>query len=216
MVTFLDIETKPMCGDDLQRVMPTFKPASNIKDEAKKQSSIEAKQVSFIEKAALSPLSGTVQSIGVLDDNDDYVLFDTETMCEYDMLEHFWSVMEGYQGTIVGWNILNFDLPFLCQRSWVYGIRPSILNLSVTYNRYTCEVLDLMQYMCLSKDQRSMSLSNALNMLDLDSKCDLDGLLPYEVYKKTPERYYAYLRRDVEALCDIYERLFYGKQCTKT
>ena len=207
MVCFIDIETKPMCDEELQRLMPTFKPAGNIKDPTKQQLSIQSKQVSYVEKAALSPTSGTIQSIGMIDASGEYNLYDTASMCERDMLGIFWDSFEPTGVTLVGWNILNFDLPFMCHRSWSLGVKPTILQPVIGYNRYRCEVLDLMQYMCLSKEQRCMSLSAALKLLNLAPKCDLDGLLPYEIYERCRKTYYSYLRRDVEALQDIYDRI---------
>tara|TARA_R110001592_G_scaffold356782_1_gene659199 strand:+ start:15164 stop:15796 length:633 start_codon:yes stop_codon:yes gene_type:complete len=207
MVSFIDIETKPMCEDDLHRSMPTFRPAANIKDPTKQQANIQAKQVSYIEKAALSPTSGTIQTIGVVDGAGDYQLFDTASRCEKDMLQDFWDYFQPTGTTLVGWNILNFDLPFMIHRSWALGVKPTILQRDIGYNRYRCEVLDLMQYMCLSKDQRQLSLSKALQLLGLAPKCDLDGLLPYEIYDRCEKTYYNYLKRDVEALVDIYDRI---------
>jgi len=52
-----------------------------------------------------------------------------------------------------------------------------------------------------------MSLSAALKLLGLPPKCDLDGLLPYEIYDRCEKTYYNYLKRDVEALVDIYDRI---------
>lgn len=206
MPTFFDIETKPMTADQLMGVMPPFNAPSNIKDPAKIAAAIEAKKASYIDKAALSPTTGIVQAIGVITSDSEYIC-----VCDEDekrLLELFWSIIEQeVSEPLVGWNILNFDLPFLVSRSWAHGIRVPILNYFVSYNRYTMSVLDLMQFMCLSKDTRTMSLSSALMMTGLQPKAETKGLLPYELFEQDKEAFFDYLQRDVQAVSDLYERL---------
>ena len=206
MPTFFDIETKPMTAEQLQGVMPAFNAPANIKDPAKIAAAIEAKQVSYIEKAALSPSSGVVQAIGVMLSGKYHVCVSDDD--EKSLLQWFWATIESEGSTtLVGWNILNFDLPFLVSRSWAHGIRVPILHYCVSYNRYTLPVLDLMQFMCLSRDSRTMSLSSALMMTGLQPKAETKGMLPYELYDQDIEAFFDYLRRDVQALADLYQRL---------
>jgi DNA polymerase elongation subunit (family B) len=206
MPTFFDIETKPMTAEQLMGVMPAFNAPANIKDPSKIAAAIESKQASYIEKAALSPSSGIVQAIGVMASGEDHICVSDED--EKSMLQWFWATIEAEGSTtLVGWNILNFDLPFLVSRSWAHGIRVPILNYYVSYNRYTLPVLDLMQFMCLSRDTRTMSLSSALMMTGLQPKAETKGLLPYELYEQDKEAFFDYLQRDVQALADLYERL---------
>ena len=141
---YLDIETGPLPEEQLLKLMKPFDPESvkvgNIKDPAKiaaKLADAESKQKeSFIRAAALHPMRGEVLLIGLLVckgheggayesiGNDDGEAF---------MLTSFWNKIRQLQagGTqesiqIVGWNIFEFDLPFLYTRSWKHDVRPPL------------------------------------------------------------------------------------------
>lgn len=76
----------------------------------------------WINRAALSPLTGQVLAIGSVAGLDMPVeIYGGCNMTEGSILECFWAayarvVSEG--GKLIGWNIFGFDLPFLIVRSW--------------------------------------------------------------------------------------------------
>lgn len=111
----------------------------------------------------LSPLTGRIVAIGVLDDEKGKgaVYFDTKKgvvseseengmklkpMTEKEMLEHFWRGVAEYE-TFVSFNGRGFDVPFLMVRSAVHGIRPTKDLMSNRYlgsQDYDARHIDLM------------------------------------------------------------------------
>ncbi|MBI5401093.1 MAG: ribonuclease H-like domain-containing protein [Candidatus Yonathbacteria bacterium] len=111
----------------------------------------------------LSPLTGRIVAIGVLDDEKGKgaVYFDApnaraidreengmklKPMNEKEMLEHFWRGVAEYE-TFISFNGRGFDVPFLMVRSAVHGIRPTKDLMSNRYlgnQDYDSRHIDLM------------------------------------------------------------------------
>jgi hypothetical protein len=80
----------------------------------------------FVEKAPLSPTTGTVLAIGYLGSNGQQVLSGSDGEDEPTILREFWGNVErclAGKHLMIGFNIYGFDLPFLIRRSWKHGIR---------------------------------------------------------------------------------------------
>jgi hypothetical protein len=123
-----DIETGPLPDDQLLPMMPLFDPAEvkcgNL-GPAKAVEKIAAAEAShkarFIERAALSALTGRVLAIGY--DYGAEILIQGET--ERENLLGFWQLVESRLARakkLVGHNIFGFDLPFLMHRSWALRV----------------------------------------------------------------------------------------------
>ncbi|MGA8153291.1 MAG: ribonuclease H-like domain-containing protein [Terriglobales bacterium] len=95
------------------------------------------------EKGALDALRGRIVCIGVLIDNGEMV---TETsLCDDDerlVITEFWNTIKS-SDVIVGHNVIDFDLLFIRQRSWILGIQPS--RPLDTRKFYSTDVIDSMQ-----------------------------------------------------------------------
>jgi len=76
-------------------------------------------------KGALDALTGRIVCVGMLID-DGAALSETAIASEDEaqILTEFWSTIRPAD-VIVGHNIHEFDVPFLRQRSWILGIRPT-------------------------------------------------------------------------------------------
>ena len=126
----------------------------NMKDPAKIEAKIEAARLKFTmdksavaeqietarseawqtfrDRAALSPLTGRVLAVGwwnpdTPDSYAAYILEGKESVSEKEVIEHFLSLADAMLsdgGSLVGHNIIGFDLPFLLRRGLKYGIRP--------------------------------------------------------------------------------------------
>lgn len=131
-----DIETKAQAADKLLASLPPFDPEAvkvgNIKDPAKiaeKMAQAEAKHKSdYLAKAALSPATGEVCAIGLLESDGKETLL-TSTAGGYDeatLLNAFWAHYRAEVMTRrtlwIGHNVLDFDLPFLVNRSRILGV----------------------------------------------------------------------------------------------
>ena len=96
-----------------------------------------------IEKGALDALTGRIVCIAILiDDGRSTSEIAVAYEDELQILTAFWDTIQP-SDVLVGHNILEFDLPFIRQRSWIFGIRPS---RSVDMRKYyTSDVQDTMQ-----------------------------------------------------------------------
>jgi hypothetical protein len=127
-----DVETGPLAESELSALLPPFDPAEvktgNLKDPAKiaeKLAEAEANhRRDFFDKAALDPLTGRVIAIGMLDlETDHFFIIGHDD--EARTLREFWEAARGDMGRInplIGFNICNFDLPFLFRRSWKHRV----------------------------------------------------------------------------------------------
>ena len=94
-------------------------------------------------KGALDALTGRIVCVGMLID-DGASLDEMAIACEDEaqILTEFWGTIHP-QDVIVGHNVHEFDVPFIRQRSWILGIRPS---RSIDLRKfYTVDIKDTMQ-----------------------------------------------------------------------
>ncbi|MFA6393617.1 MAG: ribonuclease H-like domain-containing protein [Patescibacteria group bacterium] len=126
----------------------------------------------------LSPLTGEIVAIGVLDgDKDKGAVYyqapgakekDSEEggikfrpMSEKEMLEHFWDVAEKYD-EFVSFNGRGFDAPYMMIRSAIHGIRPSrdlMFNRYLSSQKYVnAKHIDLMDQLSFYGATRNKSL----------------------------------------------------------
>lgn len=94
-------------------------------------------------KGALDALTGRVVCVGMLIDDgtqlEELAITDEN---EVNILTKFWATIRPTD-VIVGHNVHEFDIPFIRQRSWILGIRPSrTIDLR---KFYTADVWDSMQ-----------------------------------------------------------------------
>lgn len=156
--TVFDIETEALPDEELAELIPAFAEFDasvvkfgNIKDKAKIEQKIqvarEQHQVDrkkarskFIDRAALSPMTGKLAAIGYLRGDGETVLDigveplepEDRTCCEQVMLDAFWDhyvYCRRKKTSLMGFNSNHFDLPFLIRRSWKHRIAvpPSVL-----------------------------------------------------------------------------------------
>jgi DNA polymerase elongation subunit (family B) len=95
------------------------------------------------EKGALDAITGRVVCVGMLIDDGDTaseIMFAGED--EHVLVSGFWNTVRPGD-VIVGHNVLDFDIQFLRQRSWILGIQPS--RIIDTRKYYTSDVIDTLQ-----------------------------------------------------------------------
>ena len=143
----IDIET----GADFRAVQeflppyPAFDPSTvatgNLKDPDKIQAKIEASAHKhradeekaahdFRDGAALHAWTGEVLAVGIqLPTGEQRIIHGDER----DILTNTWAYLQKAMddfAQIVGFNIKDFDIPFLVRRGWKYGIRPPVHFIS--------------------------------------------------------------------------------------
>ena len=129
---FFDIETGPMREDELAMIYheKTLEEFSTTCDKRWKPDTIAAKYEdykitawdTFVEKAALSAVTGRVLLIGIVE-GDKWLSIFHKT--EAENLAIFWARVECWLSDkclIIDHNSNAFDLPFLVRRSWMLGV----------------------------------------------------------------------------------------------
>jgi hypothetical protein len=187
--------------------MPEFSAPSNYKDETKITESIAAQRATWMEKAALSAVSGKVLVIGLRREGITWML-DSEH--EGENLKLFWGIIEECvreRRIIVGFNIERFDFPFLVRRSWLHGVPVpdgifcpprGYLNSSI--------FIDLMTEWGCGDRQDRISLGTLAKFLGLGEK-NGDGNDFHILWATERKLAVAYLENDLALCARIMERL---------
>lgn len=194
-VTIFDIETAPASVERLERVMPEFEAPSNYKDADKIAASIKEQKARWIEKAALSPLTGQVLCIGVREPGGAITILDGGGD-EARLLVEWRELVEssGYSRYFAGFNIYSFDLPFLIRRAWHFGIAPCVrsgLNLRRLENW-----IDLREVWQCGDKQAEGSLNAIAKFFGIGAKTGSGKDFPY-LWGSDREAAADYLRNDL-------------------
>lgn len=195
-ILYFDIETGT--APDYLNFMPDeFSISKVLKDESKiKEAKRKAKE-DFLQKCCLSPITGRIIAIGTGDEKSCSIMHE-EIMSEKEMLENFWKMIKehlgsSYQNIICGWNIKSFDLPFLCTRSWKYGIVPEY-NIK---QRYSDVFIDLTELFSFKYKDSFVSLDTASRFLGFEGK-EIQVSKHYEsIYKVDKEKALKHLENDI-------------------
>jgi hypothetical protein len=216
-----DIETGPLPENELLAMLPAFDPAEvktgNLKDPAKIAEKIAEAEANhrrdFIERAALDPLTGRVVAIGVMlaaphpdplpSAKREKKFFIIGHDDEAQTLREFWALVRGEMdrlNPLVGFNIFNFDLPFLFRRSWKHRVP---VPFGLRRGRYWDDQLtDLRDCWQLGDRQAKGSLDSIAKHLGVGAK-NGDGKAFPELWQSDRQSAEAYLRNDVELTAKV-------------
>ena len=229
-INTFDIETGPLAESELSTLLPPFDPAEvktgNLKDPAKIMEKIAEAEANhrrdFFDKAALDPITGRVVAIGVLADGHQADGHQTDSHhegCQRDYAEgeffiighedeartltEFWKLVRGEMGRInplIGFNIFNFDLPFLIKRSWKLRVP---VPFGLRRGRYwSDQICDLRECWQLGDRQAKGSLDAIARHLGVGCK-NGDGKAFAELWATDRAKAEAYLRNDVELTAKV-------------
>lgn len=168
---------------------------------------------------SLNPQHGRILCIGVIVERDDHVSQRgvlgrcRETgrfhLDEGRTLRSFWNLLRGFdprRDLLVGFNLLDFDLHFICTRSVIRRVKPS---LAVCFARYrAAPVFDCMWE--FTHWRHRIKLDDLARVLGLESpKQDgVDGSRVYDLFAEGRHQEIAdYCMRDCECTRAIYRRI---------
>jgi uncharacterized protein YprB with RNaseH-like and TPR domain len=208
-----DLETGPLAESELVAMMPAFDPADvkcgNLGPEKAAQKIAEAEanhRREFFDKAALDPLTGRVVAIGMLDiETNAFSIIGHDD--EAQTLREFWAAVRGDMGRLnplIGFNIFNFDLPFLFRRSWKHRIE---VPFGLRRGRYwSDQLVDLRDAWQLGDRQARGSLDSIAKHLGVGAK-NGDGKAFAELWQSDRKQAEAYLRNDIKLTAKIADAL---------
>lgn len=199
----LDIETRGL-PEELQReVMPQEWPTGNIKDPEKIKNAVAEKEKAWLEGAALDAARGEVLAIGVILDGGPEII---HGMDESMMLLLFRSkATEHAHKTVVGHNLLSFDIPFLCRRMWKHGIAPPRHWLDCSSFKARWAFDTMLAWSCGNRDQR-IGLDLLAWHLGVGRKVG-NGKDFAKLYETDQSKALEYLRNDLELTEKIYQKM---------
>ena len=170
----------------------------------------------FVEKAALSPLTGQVLAAGFWDTTkpEQPLLtcvqegFDEKALVE-SVLAMLDAALSGGQ-RLVGHNIIAFDIPFLIRRGLFYGIKPPI-TLTNQLNAYNpSNIIDTMRFWQFgNRSEATVSLNTLASFFGTTQKNGNGALFHKKFFGTETERSEAiqYLYNDIIMTVEIAEKL---------
>lgn len=199
-ILFFDIET-----------LPAEKELRNILTEIHKKKVIDGKNVkeleAFLADTAFDGAFGRIACISYVINNEG-----VKTLCqtEQEMLNEFWKIARSID-LFVGFNIIDFDMRFIYQRSIIKGIRPT---RDLTFARYRNNPMyDLMHEWSKWNLQNKISLDSLAKALNLPSSKDgeIEGK---DVAKAWDDgrikEICEYCEKDVELTRKIYKKMTFS------
>jgi len=156
-----DIETGP-AENALSYFFRSEVKLGNLKDPNKIEAKLAEAEDEFLDKAALSPITGKVLAVGLTDGEVHEVLtYVSEKEIITETLERIGSQLM-QQRPVVGWNIIKFDFPFLFKRAMMLGVLwpKHIWDLKKGYAH--SQIIDLMRYWNMG-DWKEMTKMDTVN-----------------------------------------------------
>ncbi len=198
-----DIETE--ASPEALALVPEPKAPKNYKDPDKIAQYVAEKKLELTSNAALDPDLGHIAAIGIRQGlygtSKALLLGDAGIPNERVLIGTFWEFFYASAGMCAGYNILEFDLPFLLRRSFDLGLKPSrqpdmrkwgsSLSLDLYQVLYHGKPGHGLKWVC-----KRYGIPNSLDELDGSQFAEMDPATRRE-----------YVRNDVELTAQLLERM---------
>jgi len=191
---YFDIETLP--ADESK-----FKTLEKLYKKKKKKGIDKGSLEEYIESTGLDGAWGRIFCLSYAMNDDPVECLSGE---EKDIIKTFWKIAP-QADLYIGFNVLDFDLKFILQRSIIHQIQPSV---DISFARYRdFPVYDIMWEW--TKWQYKISMDELAQALGLPtSKTALDGSAVHEYYQKGKyKEIQKYCNADVELTRKIFKRM---------
>lgn len=201
---FLDIETLPAPEHmhEVLREIHEYKKRKKHRNGEKYSTSFE----NFLAGTGLDGTFGRILCISyAIDDGMVSCICDED---ERKVLKNFWEAAKDVD-LFVGFNVMDFDLKYIIQRSIIHGVKPKT-KVRLSFARYRSEpIYDIMHEWNQWSGRGSVSLDSLARALGIDSSKKLmDGSEVYTYYKKGKiKEICAYCNADVEVTRKIYKKM---------
>jgi hypothetical protein len=204
MKLFLDIETLPVAGSQLEIIKQFYKEIQEKKGSSVKNG---VDFETYMRNTSFQGEFGRIFCIGYATDNEEAKCLSGD---EKKILKDFWELARDAT-LFIGHNIMEFDLRFIYKRSCIYQIKPS---RDLSFARYRNEpIFDTMkEWEKWSSQGASLhKLSIALGLVSPKEE-GIDGSKVYDYYLAgKQDEIIKYCIRDVEATREVYKRITFSK-----
>jgi hypothetical protein len=217
----IDIETVPghesWIKDD---IVKTIAPPGNIKKPESKAAWMKDKAPAAIEEkyhsCGLNAATGEIICIGYKVDTDEDGIFDYRWGSETNILFGFFRLIDRVTKearrpvTLVGHNLIAFDMPYIYRRALVNSIRPpSCIKPPADLKAWSDGMFDTMIEWSGIRDK--ISLDKLCKVLGIEGKTGMDGSMVYQAYLDGKlDEISEYCQHDVEITRAIYDRLTFS------
>jgi 3'-5' exonuclease len=160
----------------------------------------------FLAETGLDGTFGRIFCISYAINDDDVQCISDEN--EKKMLENFWEAAKEVD-LFIGFNIMDFDLKYIIQRSIIHGVKPKT-KVRLSFARYRREpIYDAMHEWNQWGYGKNVSLDSLARALGLgSSKTNMDGSEVFTYYKKGKYKEICnYCNADVEVTRKIYKKM---------
>ena len=203
MNLYLDIETIP-AGNEQHAILKEIH-AKKIRDGKKVDGDFEA----YLAATSFDGAFGQIICIGYAKDNKPAEVFYGE---EKQVLKDFWAIAKNAT-RFIGFNVMDFDLRFIYQRSVVNGVRPT---QNLPFARYRNDpIFDVMWEWRKWAREPSISLDALAKALGIPSSKNggIEGKDVWKAYQEGRQaEIYQYCKRDVEVTRTIYKKMVFAEQ----
>ena len=204
MKLFLDIETLPVAGSQLEIIKQFYK------EMQEKKGSLAKNGVNFetyMRNTSFQGEFGRIFCIGYATDNEEAKCLSGD---EKQILKDFWELARDAT-LFIGHNIMEFDLRFIYKRSIIHQIKPT---RDLSFARYRNEPIfdTIKEWEKWSSQGASLhKLSIALGLASPKEE-GIDGSKVYDYYLAgKQDEIIKYCIRDVEATREVYKRITFSK-----
>jgi DNA polymerase elongation subunit (family B) len=203
----LDIETggRP----DAETFCPEFAAPSNYKDAAKIAAVQAEKKAEWLDRAALSAISGYVIAVGLARDDKEITTLEGDEKGILSLTFDAIKVALENGGIVTGWNLLGFDLPFLAQRARVHGVTISPLVMSFYRGRpsWNQNIIDAqLVWLAGQREFTGHNLNTVCRLLGLGEKTG-KGKDFAALWESDRDAAREYLKQDVKLTRSLAQRL---------
>lgn len=201
-ITVIDVET--VGSPQVELLMDPVRAPAHYKDPFKIQTYIMDKVAERVATASLEPDLCEIVAIGIGQDDQTEAMTRAELQ-EWQLLDYFWDRVKGNR--MLGFNILQFDLPVLMRRSQLLGIPFPPVNI----DRYRTSHIDLLDKLSFQGRIQYRSLNFYTRRFDIE--CPEDPVKGEDVPRLVAEGEWTaicqHVFRDVEKTRLLGRRLGY-------
>lgn len=123
-----------------------------------------------------------------------------EGFTEAELLDELFEIFDNLRGPIVGFNVANFDIPALCVRAMIHGIKPSRLLDRRPWGKDICDLME-----CRFQRTKAKGLKELAKLYGIVNATDgVDGSQVSELWKSDRELLRKYLISDLEITRQIH------------
>lgn len=198
-ILYLDIETVPT--------------ERSLSDHGLLESQMQLDEAELIKRLSLSAATARILCLAYTFEPPPDAAVDVLQGDEKAILHGFWKLAPEAQ-LLVGHNVLDFDLRFICQRSIIHQIKPS---RDIPFARFrSAPVYDTMhEWSKWGREHVSLDLlAKALAIPSPKESLDGSKVYPYFRAGKLDE-IYEYCKRDVDTVRQVYHRLTFSGSASR-